>query len=76
MTLAAAKSKGSARGQVEAQVALAIVAVANSEAEIAKQLLFAAVADPALCPHALFVMCALGLILRDGVLAAAALGFG
>ncbi len=55
-------------------MALAIVAVANNEVDAAKALLFKAVSDPAQCPHALFVMCSLGLVLGDGVLASAALG--
>jgi hypothetical protein len=44
------------------------------ELEIAKRLLFQAVQQASHCPQSLFVMCALGLLQRDGALAAAALG--
>ena len=54
-------------------VALGIVAYANADVELSKQLLFKAVADPRLCPRALFVMCGLGLLRDDGVLASSAL---
>lgn len=54
-------------------VALAIIAHANNDLDLSKQLLFKAVADPRLCPRALFVMCGLGLQCDDGVLASSAL---
>ena len=63
-----------ARRAAEAQLSLAVVAACNKELEVSKQLLFRAVAEPKHCPRALVVMAALGLVQRDGVLAAAALG--
>lgn len=73
-----ARSLADADGQRE-QVAdlnasMAIVAFCSGETDTARQLLFEAVADPRLCPPALFIMAALGIVGRDATLTQAALG--
>jgi tetratricopeptide (TPR) repeat protein len=71
--LAIASEMGDKTRAAETYVALATIAYANQDTELAKRLLFQAVADPVLCPRALFVMCALGLLQDDAVLATSAL---
>ena len=71
--LTLAQAAGHKARAADTYVALATIAFANSDTDLSKQLLFQAVADPCLCPRALFVMCALGLLNDDAVLATSAL---
>lgn len=71
--LSLAQASGHKTRAADVYVALATIAFANNDTDLSKQLLFLAVADPCLCPRALFVMCALGLLKDDAVLATSAL---
>eukprot|EP00041_Stephanoeca_diplocostata_P033189 m.1091419 g.1091419 ORF g.1091419 m.1091419 type:complete len:1666 (-) comp24287_c0_seq8:200-5197(-) len=72
--LAVATKAGHLQRCAEVHVALASVACARNDLAAAKQLMFRAVGtDPRHCPRALFVMCAIGLVNDDAVLAEAAL---
>ena len=71
--LAVATSTGDKEGIAVVHTALATIACANGEHDLAKQLLFKAVVEPEIYPRALFVMCALGLVIQDATLAASAL---
>eukprot|EP00056_Hartaetosiga_gracilis_P008711 m.125206 g.125206 ORF g.125206 m.125206 type:complete len:1588 (+) comp12976_c0_seq1:134-4897(+) len=57
----------------EATTCMAVVAFANDDMDVAKQLLFEAVSSPEECPAALLIMAALGLYANDMSLAEAAL---
>lgn len=71
--LAVATRTSDKEGIAVVHTALATIACANGEHDLAKQLLFKAVVEPEVYPRALFVMCALGLATQDATLAASAL---
>jgi hypothetical protein len=69
-----AQESGVREQVADINASLAIVAYCSGEADTARQLLFQAVAEPKLCPPALFIMAALGLAGQDPTLTQAALG--
>ena len=55
---------------------LGVIAFANGDMELCKQLLFLAVKDSSACPEAVFIMAGLGIVAGDSTLTQAALGKG
>ncbi|EGD72708.1 T-cell receptor beta chain ANA 11 [Salpingoeca rosetta] len=62
--------------RAEIAASMAVVAFANDEVDLAKQLLAEATRDPAACPPAVFITAALGLFAGDLQLAEHALAYG
>ena len=65
---------GTQRARAEITASMAVVAFANDEVDLSKQLLAEATSEPHLCTRALFITAALGLFAGDLQLAEAALG--
>eukprot|EP00730_Choanoeca_flexa_P001436 TRINITY_DN10635_c0_g1_i2.p1 TRINITY_DN10635_c0_g1~~TRINITY_DN10635_c0_g1_i2.p1 ORF type:complete len:1042 (+),score=209.37 TRINITY_DN10635_c0_g1_i2:205-3126(+) len=68
-----AEQTGSAIQLANVNASLGIVAFANGDMELCKQLLFLAVQDPRVCPEAVFIMAGLGIVANDVTLTQAAL---
>eukprot|EP00045_Choanoeca_perplexa_P018024 m.274639 g.274639 ORF g.274639 m.274639 type:complete len:1569 (+) comp17691_c0_seq2:37-4743(+) len=67
------ESAGSAVQVANVNASLGLIAFANGDMELCKQLLFLAVQDSSACPEAIFIMAGLGIVAGDGTLTQAAL---
>lgn len=68
-----AQTSSDQEGATAVTVAMAMVAAANQEYNLAKKLLAGTIQTAALCPRLLFVMCVLGVVTDDGELAISSL---